>query len=954
MKVKESLKKVVSNISKMGDTVVYSGEIEKLHDRKDSSARRILIISNIRIFFYSIASNPSLKRSFFWCGLSSLLELNKSDDNPEFGLTFQRDDQMRFKALDSNSSLIIQMILGDLFQRIFTKQEQERLQLSEAGIFRKAFSAYQNSFGMYSRFLSYLKSSKQSINETEQLKFFQFSAYRRKHANLSDRSSAKLWDCHLYGINGLTFLESLQFSCKSIDIYEKLNTFYTQEHDDFESSTWKHPISSNIHHFQFDGVKHTKNFDKFLTNLSNGEIQHQLSSLSFSNINFKEDDFKKIGSFCQSVMGRSPIKSLSFNDVLQEKDNNYFIKDFLSSYVTQNLVCFSLQDSLDIDMTIFLYKIRNISVLSLANSQIAIQNILHIIQQTEMKNLRMLDLSENLCYSVDNQPCEFIFPSTLNVLYVRKVNWGNLNLLPSFFSSFSQFQPMGELHLSIRSISGNENQINDALRDTFNNIETSNITHLDWATNPISIEFIDFLKKCPGLIEIDVSNCFSGEMEDHQISKKTTQHDVSLSLFGRFCEYISQHAKKLENLIIAGNSNFIVDDPTKKRKKSNESNENSRNLSGTSLFPLFNAIKETKSKIQYLNIRNQNIQMPDGLHLLGDVIFEVKSIEKLSISNTGFTSLELFSRFIKKFQKRGKPLMIEWPREEIDKFKNEKEISKQQLAHYKKLLIRLSKCNFYYVPDDQKVSDDDDDDYSDSSEGEVIADYNYVYDRKSSSSNPMAKRIETFSFDIEKTFPIYFSESVEEFLNKMKACNSPRKTESASSNHTESRNKHTQNEPKKRELSDDEPEVKRTPIQRRKISIHDSDDDQYSPRKRIPNDDSDEEINEARRGYKPRNRNQRNDDDDDDYLYRKRRNTDKYFVSADNRNNRNRNRRSERRYSADDIENNSPKRNSNKDDKWAFPNEIVNPRFNERQMMRDVEANFTFDNLMDLIVNHCK
>lgn len=830
MKNRDSTKAAIEQVENESCIVFHSCEVDKFKGEKEKFDRRLLLLTNISVIFFKISSKPKQLCCEYWAdlvGVDGLLGQGQTIT------LFFKEDIYKFRIDDFQEIKCIKLKLGDLFQRIFTPEEQEMRGLNKSDLYQISCRSIQNSFGQYSRFISYAKSNNIEIEKETEKRFFTYLVYHQNEISFPKKIRANEFESFMYGLDALTFVESIIFSnISNIDIFQQLNTFYSTLFEDPSKyikngrsketpSDYQFSIRENIRHLCFKKIKMTKNFDEFLRRLDSGQIKHNLTGLSFDNMKLIENDFYMIDKLVRSInsnQGNNKLKSLSFNASLNEDQFNYFISSFLNNDTTRYLMMLSLNKTFNLTLPLLFDKIRNITSLSLADCDINILSTLQCINRTKMDNLRLLNLSGNYCskslpqrfelnrnrkkkrnpningecYNPDDdvefRSDDIVFPQSLAVLYVRNVRWGlRYKSLIALLQAASSFRPKnkdggyGGFHLSIRGIKGgsfqqtdNEsncfnnslnyyNELNSYLAGFYTNLKKSYLVHLDWAGNPISSDFINFLSKSKRLIELDVSYCFSAELEEEEGTNGKLKQN---SLIKQFSKYLINDAKNLKSLIICGNTRPLNEDNSKK-KSDTENIRLSQNLSGHSIYPLFEAIKKTNNPLSYINISGQRLDNPEGLNLFSEAIEANLNIQKVSFKNTGFETKDQFNYFVSKVKRKTK-IVVEWPAEEM------KNIHDANISHCKKLLIHLSKEKFYYETvnrDISKTSEKVDKkkkknrDNSDSSQSED-EDFPIIrYDKLLFGKNYMARNIEIFNFDTDRDFPLYVSKEVEDFLS---------------------------------------------------------------------------------------------------------------------------------------------------------------------------------------------
>ena len=873
MQTREAIAAAVAVSKAVNIIVIYACEVRKLNASNDKSEMRILLLTNISVKFYTISNKPKLAREYYWVDLT-----NVNVENDTIELQFHHGD-IRFQSYGNQS---LQGKIGEIIQRILTPEEAEIVSVSV--LTPKKYQ--QTLFGLYSRIISYAALFKFTISPIMLKTFKKIICNKRKECSFNNKTRSE-FSTFFNGFNAASFIESIKFNViTSFDIFSMLCGYQK--------------ITKT--HLEFHEIKVTNKFSAFLKEICTQKIKNNIKSITFTSMKFRDHDLSTIAQFCQEQQ----LFSLAINNSLIDKQVSFFVNNCLTPEVIPTLAMASLNNTLSLDIPLLLSKLKLLYSISLENCELDIDIVLQNVSYAQMPNLRMLNLSGNYATSISNQ---IVFPKKLDTIYVRNVHWGNLTLAP-FMAIMSGIDWETEFSLSIRNIRAKVHEIN-SLFSFFGKVQNSNISCLDWAGNPISNEFINYLQKSSRLKELNVSNCFSTQ---------------NMALFPEFCHYCGE--SKLYTLIFVGNETSFL---------------------GPSINPLFNEIAGMQS-LRYVNLSNQKFGN-DGVNLFAEAVEANHKIEQVSFKGSEFDSLDVVANFCNKVKDRSKPIIIEWPSPDIKKIKNGTNVKKATINHLKTFIFKLANKNRS----------------KEQSESSAKSQNSEQNSELSFDSNPMDKFHESYWFDIRFLYPSYLSSELYEKWFKGDHPQSPppeepqipqmsqispyRRVDTESSE--EEQPSYSVSSKIRKSESKEEESRKSTP---KKIIQTDSESSEEFniPKKILKNSSVNSERSYSASKQKSFSRQILTDSDDsDDYIPMKRRkNSISTNESASNRSKR-------KRIvipSDDDSEDNYPKSSrssskvmkSQRKSEWTFP---ISPPKNDKEMVDKIKEKFSFGNLMESLVN---
>ncbi|EAY04603.1 Leucine Rich Repeat family protein [Trichomonas vaginalis G3] len=281
----------------------------------------------------------------------------------------------------------------------------------------------------------------------------------------------------------------------------------------FLTSNWK-SMSNFVNDTGF--VEHIEIVDpineqveKFLTNLFSNKHSF-INSLSFKKAALSEKNLTKL----QSLMKTKQLSSLSIISSLDMKSLPYFHMNFINDL--SSLLYLNLDTTPGLNLFALLPKITNITYLSLSGCELDIGRALTKFTNLNFHNLTGLNLSNNSFEEI--LPQNYIFPPKLSKIMLDDAKFGD----QCFQSLFSAIKSASDRQFKVSISHYTANKIDEYI----NTLESTNIQSLVWDKNPITKEFISFLKRNKSIEFLSVSGCFVPNSDD----------------FKPFCEYLIENS----------------------------------------------------------------------------------------------------------------------------------------------------------------------------------------------------------------------------------------------------------------------------------------------------------------------------------------------------------------------------------------------------------------------------
>lgn len=340
--------------------------------------------------------------------------------------------------------------------------------------------------------------------------------------------------------------------------------------------------------FQNDSLKYIEitgqkddGFNSFLEKIKKSNMK----TISYAYSKFSAQDLDLIS---KSLL-ESNVHCAEFHNAISENDYTSFYNNFLTPDMCSHLWSLNLNNSINLDLPLLFKKLSNISSLSLAYCGIEINSTIRLIHESDMKYLKYLNLSGNLCK--ENLDMSVKLPNNLTHIMVNDVSWNDKSLT-SFISlvlqltkneknqqiQINQNNPNKKpkdlylsishavtlqhewsrlfqlLHFNFSNSSRNESflQYRTSSHSSYNFSELRNaianddddeerfhsvaLRSLAWDENPVDTAFFDFLRECKELETLSLNSCF---------------HETLESSLALFVDFIKSN-DSIKNLFVAG------------------------------------------------------------------------------------------------------------------------------------------------------------------------------------------------------------------------------------------------------------------------------------------------------------------------------------------------------------------------------------------------------------------
>ncbi|OHT02055.1 hypothetical protein TRFO_30929 [Tritrichomonas foetus] len=277
----------------------------------------------------------------------------------------------------------------------------------------------------------------------------------------------------------------------------------------------------------------------FTTAAKENANDSQLTSLSFGVSKSTIEDLELIS----DMVCNAKINSIGFHSAFREEAVPYFYSSFLSPKVLDNLLSLSLDNTLNIDLTKLLPKLRKVALLSLASCDLNVANAIHMLSlhYNSLPQLQVVNLSGNTFVSNDVDKTKFPhklakLPPKLHNFILNDITWPE-KTFRNFFEFLFEHIPE-KLKLSLSGTLTLQRE----WKSVFNYLLNCNYTELReliWDDNSLHPEFFRFLEQNTKLIKLQMNGCF---------------RDQDQSLIEALCRYIS-HAENLQAVMLRGRGN---------------------------------------------------------------------------------------------------------------------------------------------------------------------------------------------------------------------------------------------------------------------------------------------------------------------------------------------------------------------------------------------------------------
>ena len=555
-----SVAKVRAEIETQGRAVYCVYEVEKIHNGKNGSDKRILAVTDSFICF----KGGKKDWTFYWIDLESM-----EIQGEKIILDFDKTEESRFQFICDKSSLpVIKASIGCVVQRVLTKHEQRSLKISDFTDLEYKYTP--NS--IMARFFCYIMKFKleRTLRDIKDSIFILGNIFSSRFPYIYiDNRISGIMQALLGALYRCSYLQSLEFVQQmTCDVFSMLSHVVGN----------RFPAS----HILFTGPV-SRTFPSFIDAIKNA-VSCKLEGLTFRDSNFDEATLDKLGELDQNC----DISSISLQGAINpEILPTIYDKFFVSPLMSQiKMVCFDGNQGIDFgkcftilkSATCFSFYACNIDIYEVFNS---------LISQGYDRNIQMLNLGRNFCskpIEIDNESKKL--PKTLLRIDVDSCKW-EPDTFPTFiFSILSQPLEFG-IHLNLSYTNFENNEEWKKIDKTLKRIKNSNLAQLDWSGNVIGDNFASFISKQKRLINLYVCNCYNSS----NIEALYALGD-SISSLDNLLTYSMENTPQYENKIGENISQFI---DKLKNKNLQNINISMNNIGSKGLDSLYNIISESES-----------------------------------------------------------------------------------------------------------------------------------------------------------------------------------------------------------------------------------------------------------------------------------------------------------------------------------------------------------------------
>ena len=584
----------IVSTAKIAGAIIGVFVVDKLHDRGGID-KRVLVISTIEVGYFKIKKHKLIRsRVFLWSKLKSY-----SKDDKYIKLEFPEENVLHFKSEEQIEEISAK--IERLMTTIYTSSEIENKEMFSGLMENPKIS---NSFGEFQRFLSIIydtsitpdgeltESIKHTLDKEEKVICFD---------KIDDADNA---------IN--IFLNFFENTSKYDEFI--LNTNSSNHVLKKTAKFFKKGLGNNIKHLYLDGVVGVY-LEKFL-NSAGSYMNGQLRSLTFANSKFGKDSLEVVANYVRD----HDVFSLTFDDSLNKDTSAEDLTDaILSKSVTSNIQLLSFCSIPSFPFMYVYKKFNKLTALSLCNCDVDVIVGINTCA-SNLPRLRELDLSSNPCYG----SLSAIIPTLGNLVRIDACDVdyekrGFKALIEGLFTASSNYQ----FYLSLRDTTPNEEESWEQYMETFKTFSGSRLSGLDWSSQPITKDLIDFIGRCNNLETLIINGAI---IDDESL--------VPL-LFEKLSQLSSLHTLDISNL-------------------------QAKNGQHCNIIPFLKAFT-SMTNLRWIDLKGNNIGNEGLLSLKPMLSF----IDTIGIDHNGVTRLDVYTEFIDGIN-RENPINIEWPAHDIE------------------------------------------------------------------------------------------------------------------------------------------------------------------------------------------------------------------------------------------------------------------------------------------------
>jgi len=393
-------------------------------------------------------------------------------------------------------------------------------------------------------------------------------------------------------------------------------------------------FDSCICHLEFNITSITDSFSEFSNRLIESK-RNRLIALSFDNTAFTQSNMISV----QNMMKSKQIRSFTFSSCLKSN----MISNLVKNEHFPNVRYLSLKGSRSFNLSELSLRIGNLFLLSLANCGLEIGQILKELGSNPICNLRNLDLSKNIGKGVAGQ--SLFLPPCLIRITLDHTKWQAPDLIAmmKIISVHVPYSSKEGFGFSASRIELEE----DCWQLVFNEIlllKFTNLVSIRWDDSPCAKEFFVFLKNNPQIKYLSISKCLNDDNIDD------------------FASYLENNSTIIK-LLARGN----------KQKKM------------VGCFDTVITSLRTCSNLSFVDFSYHFLD-PMTLINMANALISSPKFNGCSIDGTNVQNLESWMTALEEFHKLKRPLRVSYPKDDIYRLTNEKE-----MAEFKEKLYKLQK-----------------------------------------------------------------------------------------------------------------------------------------------------------------------------------------------------------------------------------------------------------------------
>ena len=593
--------------------------VTKLHNRGGIDFRIILLTEN---YFFIFTKNFKFKYKYSWYTINSL-SFSNSTISISFTPQKPKDTSKVFSfKYDENIKQIYYIICTHLHS-ILSNYEFSLLKINS----KESLQPHSGIAVIWrlSYFIEYYRNLKSTRNKYKIQDFdaFAFAIFQNRES--FDMSTIpQTIEAYLIALNTL----KLNYCIKEL-VFKNTSQYFDvldllAEKFDFDS----------VEHLYFDNIPITKdNIQKFAKALSNSKDTRMIG-ITFENSNIT-DEFIAI---LLPVLQQRCIYSLSLKSIL---DNELFEK-LITTKSFKSIRYLSLKKTSFFNLSLLTSKMKNLYALSLAKCGKNVGEILEILQNGEMTNLRALDISYNFGSMIDKKALKL--PKNLITLNANNIKWNTPDLL-AFTSIISQHKCEDGLDLFSVSLDKMRCDNMSQFWLYLKNMDASNIKYFSFNHNTVSHELIIFLKTAKNLEYLSVNDCFD---------------DSNVKLIAS----LIRNNQSLKDLIMQGADPNIV----------------------VNFAPIISALP-TATNLKFVDFSYHSLKY-EQVKILITNLSKIETFEGVALDSTRIETCEKWCDILEPVvQKRKAPFFISMPFIDMNRYKNESE----NLTKFRQFLSILAK-----------------------------------------------------------------------------------------------------------------------------------------------------------------------------------------------------------------------------------------------------------------------